>query len=815
MTQMTDLDLVRRMNALQTLADERRADMKRRWPNIDFDADSWPIKTLYGTRMLDVHFNPAKKDFATWDAEYLVALRCFIATAALDGKRIHWNEMSQPWRMLAIHLPKPIPLAALRHHHLQDLENKAVSEVSQQSAARLINDFNALAIHLEYLARKGAADRFLWSISLENKRVLAALVKVNSQSFKKAKAEILDRQIEALSEATNAMCTGDGRLDRSDRAAIAIVNILMCAPSRINEVLTLKVGDRFTIEDYTVRPENRERDKLQAVHQLLLMKGSKGAAWSPKPVLNFMIDLLEKCWQIMLDVGKRSRTLVTWYEQNPNRLYLPPELEHLRGKPLRWADLWQIVNLTSDEPSASQLTGTHGNFASAVIKYKHRQTSVKVLVDNPQPYRADGSRASKVQALQWAAVEEYLLNEVHKRMHTMRRVTISNHYTGPLSEMLALIDTEITPYLPDSVNTYMMISRLNGKGGTRSVFAKLGLRMTQGGKEVNCYLGTHDPRRWLTTQALVAQGRLSDVLINKWANRLSLAQLSKYDLRTDEQKADQSSIPLPNELTDMSDGLQDLEDQASQYGLSTEIVVAHKHGISVTSMEAICEATEDRPVARTGGQILILYPTRFGACVHQHHETPCRSYVCGPCGEQRTIKGHLPTNEEWRKEEDLTYRSIVNQLQALVTARNRGIADDQQTFDAHLVTLVKEGLKPPAMADELIDHFHEIKNQIRDLSFRNELEQAFVARGVVERLDDPEVPSGALIKYHNPKRHAAPGHELAIETHFGSREDMDHQSELFYQEHPELAPEDLALRDERHLLCSSEDDKDSDYAQTA
>jgi len=161
------------------------------------------------------------------------------------------------------------------------------------------------------------------------------------------------------------------------------------------------------------------------------------------------------------------------------------------------------------------------------------------------------------------------------------------------------------------------------------------------------------------------------------------------------------------------------------------------------------------------------------------------------------------------KEAVLSNKGIVNQLQALITARNRGIADDPQLFDAHLMTLIRHGLDPQTMADDLIDRFHEIKDQIRDLSFRNELEQAFVATGVVKRLNDPNVANGALIKYHNPKRHAAPGHELAIESCFGSREEMDHQSELFYQQHMELAPGDLALQDERRLLNGDDDDEDN------
>jgi hypothetical protein len=208
-------------------------------------------------------------------------------------------------------------------------------------------------------------------------------------------------------------------------------------------------------------------------------------------------------------------------------------------------------------------------------------------------------------------------------------------------------------------------------------------------------------------------------------------------------------------------------------------------------------------------QLIILYPNRFGVCLHQHHETPCRAYsACSEvCNEQLTVKGHLPTNEEWRRQDALNNRSIINQLQALITARRRGVADDSAMLDAHLLTLVK-GLDVRAMAEELIQRFHEIKDQIQDLNFRNELEAAFVARGVVARLDDAGVPNGALIKYHNPCKHAAPGYERAIEDQCGGREEMERQAALFHQKYPELAPRALGLEDQRYLLESDDGDDD-------
>ena len=45
-----------------------------------------------------------------------------------------------------------------------------------------------------------------------------------------------------------------------------------------------------------------------------------------------------------------------------------------------------------------------------------------------------------------------------------------------------------------------------------TIFEKLGLTMVVDGKIEYAWIETHDPRRWLTTQAMNARERLSDVL---------------------------------------------------------------------------------------------------------------------------------------------------------------------------------------------------------------------------------------------------------------------------------------------------------------
>lgn len=814
---MIDLAHARRDEALRAFERKCVADMAMRWPAIDFHSLTWPLKSQYQTKLLDVRFEACVDAFDGKSSCYLLALRCLVASAALRGKTATWRPIVQAWRLLT---HREAPLAMIRRADLSKLEEDCLSRATPTSAARVLGNLKALGRLLDDLAKEGVVELLHWTPSPRCRSEMHKMHLERQQTFKVEKAEVLDRQIEALSEATAAMLAGDQRLDAVDLSAIAAINIMMCAPSRINEPLSLKVGDRFTIEDYAKRSDLEIASELHGAHKLLMMKGSKGAAWSPKPILNFMVALSDKCWDVLLEQGQRSRALLTWYEEHPDELYLIPELEHLRGKPLTPESLWLITNSLAEVPADFPLRNVRGRTTwASIVKSMGAQ---QILVENPRALKVDGrtnTEHSKLEAFPWHVVETYLLRRVRERMESMRNISPGIRFEGRLSDMLMLVDVASKNfYLPQNWDAYSIRYRFKTtpafikSGRAPSVFVKLGLRMAQGAREVDCYLEPHDTRRWLTTQALAARERLSDVLINKWANRLSIGQLSNYDLRTSEQRAKQASMPMPNELVDLSNGLKAIEHIESSYGLSTDIVVAHGEGVSVTSMEAVCQASSQRPVARTSNQIIILYPTAFGVCLHQHHETPCRSYECVGCNEQVAVKGHLPTNQEWRKQSELSNRGIINQLQALVTARNRGIADDPEMLDLHLLTLVRHGLEPEAMATDLIDRFHEIKGHIRDLHFRNELEKAFVARGIVLRLDDDDVGSGAVIKYHNPSRHAAPGHERAVDSQFGGRVEMDRTLDAFYLKHPAFAPSRLGLQDQRHLIADADDSGDEGAA---
>lgn len=460
---------------------------------------------------------------------------------------------------------------------------------------------------------------------------------------------------------------------------------------------------------------------------------------------------------------------------------------------------YEFLQVTADEVdvfcviTAYALSGTHLDFN----RLKDSELKKKY-------YECRGPR----RFLPFKDVEHFLLKKVHIAIEACRRVTRYNHYQGDLTKMLCLFDPEETPFLPQALN-YNSLNRRLKRNTLRSeptLFEKLGLTIPSNGKIEVAKIDLHDPRRWLTTQALRHGEKLSDVLINKWANRLKLAQLKAYDMRSDEEMASFSKMPIVHELADISRGIERATKLEEEYGLQSQIITVSDANICVTSMDLVVQSVEDRPVARTSEQVIILYASQFGVCLHQHHETPCRNYdSCLPCDSNIVIKGHLPSNEKVRHRAKLLHTSIIRQMDRLVMEHNRGIADDPDSLAQHILTLVEKGLDIEQMADYLIDEFHQIKDMVEDKLLVKRLEEAFVAQGFVKLLDDGEIPSGALMKYHNPTYHASPGLEKAINSH-GGREQIQRDEQALIEIYPQFAPKSLHLKDERHLLTADGED---------
>lgn len=773
--------------SLDKWASECAEKMRKRFPLIDFKSTHWPIKTLHSTVQKDWYFIESFAAFEAKGPSFKTVLRCLVAEMVLAGKPVVLDVPVLAFRMLAA---TPIDsIFEIEIDALRAIENDALAQARKApvSAQRLNNLLRKLEELLLHIANKGVIPHIGFKISHSSKRELFTLAAQNRSKVSLARSATLDVKVNAFNDALNALHANDPRLNPGDRVAIAAVALLMCAPSRINELLCMSVDDYVTIDDYADRPAETGIDDMHAAHQSLLitMKGSKGAQWSAKPALNFMIDVFNYAIDVIKEHGSHSRKLIRWYAAHSNRLFLPTELEHLRGRALTARDIASIVY------QRQKLEDWMPGFAGGMAR---RLKIPATRGRNTATTRRNGTPVTRTMVLTyaWDDVESALLKEVHLALQQCRRLTAANHYVGDLEKMLFLLDDVRLPFLPGSAK-YASINlrlkqRAQNRGGQQmpTIFQKLGIMMPVGGVHQIAELTSHDPRRWLTTQAIRHGEKLSDVLISKWANRSSLAQLKNYDLRPAEEIAATTGIPVPNELKDLSDGLAKASALEAEFGLQVEIIAINDAEISLTSMDSVAAATADRPIARSSNQIIILYPSQFGVCLHQHHETPCQRYdTCLTCDENVVVKGHLPTNERIRQIAPQLLSSVIKQLDRLAFAHNRGIADYPDVLGEHMRILVKRGLSTAELANHLIDEFHQIKNLIKDKLLRKRLEEAFVARGTVERIDDDQVRSGALIKYHNPTCHASPSIERALDSH-GGRDSVHKKEEELASRHPML-----------------------------
>lgn len=810
MNNLIELDLVRHQRALVDWLKDCKHRMNIKFPKIEFEADYWPIKTIYNTEQQNWNFTPTFDDFNTKDRSFCEVARGLMAEIVLKGKLKKVDVPNSAFRQLANAVATSIFEININDLRIVEDDILAHARKLPSSAGSLSSSLTYLKQQIDILSDIGVISQFRYHPRKNIKAELLQLKKHHQKKIKNDRSTTLDHKIEAFNDALNALFENDSRLSAEDSVAIAAATLLMCAPSRINEVLCCSIDDHVTIEDYVQKTSMDGTDKLHQAHQMLLimMKGSKGSSWGAKPALNFMIDAFKYAWEVIKQHGQRSRMLVEWYQQHPSTLYLPPELEYLKGKDLNYNDLAKILYFT-ENPSETNCNNAKSYF----------HTPLKSLLPRNAKYLTDNSaRGSKPAiSIKYVDIEYALLQKVHGAMEDCRKTMKNNHYQGDLSKMLFLFDRvdKQPPYLPSAINYQIIHYRLKKKRDPANVnpepslFEKLGITMPDKGKTEYAWIDSHDPRRWLTTQALLHGEKLSDVLINKWANRIKLAQLKDYDLRTDEELASFSKMPTVHELTDITNGIKKVNKLQVEYGLKQEIVSVLDANISCTSLDMVLQAVEDRPIARTSEQIIILYPSQFGLCLHQHHETPCRNYdSCLPCNCNIVVKGHITTNDKIRQRCQLMHQSIIRQFDRLVTELDREIADDPKSVELHILDLVTKGLNCEQIADHLIGEFHEIKSGIKDKLFAKRLEEAFVARGFVKLLDDKEIPNGSLLKYNNPTYHASPGHEKALSSH-GGREQIQRAEQALVKKFPQFAPKALNLKDERHLLIEDgENSKD-------
>ncbi|MDB5335954.1 MAG: integrase family protein, partial [Planctomycetaceae bacterium] len=125
--------------------------------------------------------------------------------------------------------------------------------------------------------------------------------------------------------------------------------LLVSAPDRISEVLTLRV-------DCEVNDQKPDGGSVYGLRWF----PAKGAEPMVKWIVPLMVPVVREAIARIRLATDEARRMARWYESNPSKLYLPPDLEHLRGaKLLTKKDMVQLFNLASTD-SVNLVCRTYG-----------------------------------------------------------------------------------------------------------------------------------------------------------------------------------------------------------------------------------------------------------------------------------------------------------------------------------------------------------------------------------------------------------------------------------------------------------------------
>lgn len=287
--------------------------------------------------------------------------------------------------------------------------------------------------------------------------------------------------------------------DPADVLAVSVAAILLAAPERISEVLTLPEAC-----------EVRERRKGKEEAYGLRWWPAKGADPMVKWLVPSMASVVKDALRKIRAVTDEARRIAKWYEQNPGQIYLAPEVAHLRGQ--EWLSMSEVSGVIglAGEGSASDWCKRHA------VKTKRIEAGVRGIY------------------ARFADVEAAVLGMLPKGFPILDKATGLKYSEALLvvrrNELGAQRGTYLCVIEPVSIN--QINSRLGSRTafGFESIFSRFGFTELDGG---HIAVTSHQFRHYLNT--LAQAGGLSQLDIAKWSGRRDVRQNEAYDHVTPSQ----------------------------------------------------------------------------------------------------------------------------------------------------------------------------------------------------------------------------------------------------------------------------------------
>ena len=386
--------------------------------------------------------------------------------------------------------------------------------------------------------------------------------------------------------------------DKLEIAASSLFALMLCSPERADEALHAPVD--------CLIPEWKDPDTGD-VGTGLRWFPAKGGAPTIKTIPPSMRKIAIRAVERLRALSEPARTVARWYEENPKKLYLPPELEHFRIKDeLSTFELHQLLFGETFESTPSE----------------RQRTSYWVRVNNVPVVRRVGKfgGGKPLRFFAFRDVEEALLAQLPTGFPVMDPRT-GMHY----SEALCIIRpgefnscAASVPYQSriGAISYGSLASALKSNGESKSIFERRGLKDDDGRY---LFITTHMLRHYLNT-LMLQSGSLSEKELADWSGRRDIRQNKVYDHVSDR------------------DRITHLRKAVGEKTLAVGPIANIDSRILVTRDE----------FARL--KIITAHTSAIGYCIHDFAMLPCQLYAdCINCNELVCIKGEAEVDSNIRK----------------------------------------------------------------------------------------------------------------------------------------------------------------------
>ena len=413
--------------------------------------------------------------------------------------------------------------------------------------------------------------------------------------------------------------------DAQTRFASSYAALLMCAPSRVSEVLSLDIDCIY---------KGKDSDRKEQLG--LRWHAKKGGDSFIKYVPSSMQQIAEEAICRLKQLSESGREVATWYEENDGAFYRPESLRNIPdNRSLTFSQLCELLNVSQNfSRGKNEIARSYLRNNPEIYQKMLANDGFITLADlnkvSRQSMPNDFPFLDKKIGLKWSeSLFCYRLNELHYKA--------------------------VRPYELWAPSNSTLNSLINKTLGRKTIFERYNYK-EQDGTSIN--ITSHQFRHYLNT--LAQKGALGELDVAKWSGRANIHQNTTYNHMTDEDHIERidsakimASIGKP---------------------LSKIIMKDPSAPVTVADLDAA-----------TSGKDRIAHVTEFGFCIHDFAFSPCQKCAdCLNCSEQVCVKGDDEKLDRLKQQRNHLADQLKNAIQAdneETWGANRWVSHQSRTIE--------------------------------------------------------------------------------------------------------------------------------------